>query len=66
MYTTCIDENLNYYDALAADVRDVAVRAAADSMVADQAACNASLVHYVEGSETEALSSTNTASRWEL
>jgi hypothetical protein len=42
-------------DALAADAHGVAVRAAADSLVANQAACNASLVHYVEGSEATVL-----------
>jgi Acyl-CoA reductase (LuxC) len=42
-------------DALTDGVREVAVRAAADSLVADQAACNSSLVHYVEASEAEAL-----------
>jgi hypothetical protein len=37
------------------DPYGAAVRAAADSLVANQAACNASLVHYVEGSEADAL-----------
>jgi hypothetical protein len=41
-------------DALT-DVPATAVRAAADSVIADQAACTASLVHLVEGSEADAL-----------
>jgi hypothetical protein len=41
-------------DALA-DLRATAVRAATDSVIADQAACTASLVHLVEGSEAQTL-----------
>jgi hypothetical protein len=36
-------------------LRDVAARAAADALIADQNACTSSLVHYVEASEDEAL-----------
>jgi Acyl-CoA reductase (LuxC) len=36
-------------------VREVAMRAAADTMIANQMACISSLIHYVEGSEDEAL-----------
>jgi len=42
-------------EALSADAHEVAIRAAADSLVANQAACNSSLVHYVQASEEEAL-----------
>jgi hypothetical protein len=36
-------------------LREVAARAAADSLAGDQLACTASLVHYVEGSEHDVL-----------
>jgi acyl-CoA reductase LuxC len=42
------------HDALG-DLPATARRAATDSMIADQAACTASLVHLVEGSEAQAL-----------
>jgi hypothetical protein len=42
------------HDALA-DLEQTAARAAADSMIADQAACTASLVHLVEGTDAQAL-----------
>jgi hypothetical protein len=41
--------------AFAAGVEEAAVRAACDVMIANQRACIASLVHYVEGSEEEVL-----------
>lgn len=37
-----------------ARIRDSAARAVTDSLIANQAACSASLVHYVEGSEEQA------------
>lgn len=37
------------------DVPATARRAASDALIADQAACSASLVHFVEGSEADAL-----------
>lgn len=42
-------------DALKAGIRSVAEHASVDSMIGNQAACNASLVHYVEGSHSDAL-----------
>lgn len=42
-------------EALAGDLAGVAARAAADSVVADQAVCQASLLHVVEGPEDDAL-----------
>lgn len=43
------------HEAFSGQLRDAAIRAAADSLIANQAACTASLVHYVEGTEQEAL-----------
>lgn len=42
-------------EAFLGSLREVAVRAAADALIADQNACTSSLVHYVEASEDEAL-----------
>lgn len=42
-------------EAFDTDLREVVVRATADSMVENQAACTASLVHYVEADEAQAL-----------
>lgn len=41
-------------EALGERVEDVAARAAADTMIANQAACTSSLVHYVEATRAEA------------
>ncbi|MFI6165580.1 acyl-CoA reductase [Nocardia sp. NPDC051052] len=43
------------HQVFADDVDNVAARAAVDVMVANQAGCTSSLVHYVEGSEVEVL-----------
>jgi hypothetical protein len=42
-------------EAHGANIRHVAERAAVDSLVANQQACTSSLVHYVEGAESEVL-----------
>jgi hypothetical protein len=42
-------------EALSRGVGEAAVRAAADTLVANQMACISSLVHYVEGTESQAL-----------
>jgi hypothetical protein len=41
--------------ALESDLRETVVRAVADSLVENQAACTASLVHYVEADDAQAL-----------
>lgn len=42
-------------EAFDTDLREVVIRATADSLVENQAACTASLVHYVEADESQAL-----------
>lgn len=42
-------------EAFSAGIEEAAVRAASDSLIANQRACASSLVHYVEGTEEQAL-----------
>jgi hypothetical protein len=42
-------------EAFDTDLREVVIRAATDSLIENQAACTASLVHYVEADEAQAL-----------
>jgi Acyl-CoA reductase (LuxC) len=56
LFTPRVGMTLVGREAFDSDVlEDVAVRAATDSLVDNQSACTASLVHYVEGDERQAL-----------
>jgi hypothetical protein len=55
MFEPRVGMSLVGQEAFGTDLREVVIRATADSLVENQAACTASLVHYVEADETQAL-----------